>query len=87
MCGIVGLFTKSPALERRLGEHVAAMLVELSERGPDSAGLAVYRRPAAAGFSKLVLFHPDEAFDWAALRLSWMPSSSSAPPTPSSPPA
>ena len=67
MCGIVGLFTKSPSLERRLGEHVAAMLVELSERGPDSAGLAVYRRPAAAGFSKLVLFHPDEAFDWAGL--------------------
>lgn len=67
MCGIVGLFTKSPALEGQLGRQVAAMLVELSARGPDSAGLAVYRRPAAAGLTKLVLFHPDEAFDWPGL--------------------
>ena len=71
MCGIVGLFTKSPALERQLGEHVAAMLVELSERGPDSAGLAVYRRRRPRGFTKLVLFHPDEGFDWKSLPTSW----------------
>ena len=43
MCGIVGLFAKSPAIEDRLGEHTAAMLRQMSDRGPDSAGVAVYR--------------------------------------------
>ena len=46
MCGIVGLFAKSPEIEERLGEHLAAMLVQMSSRGPDSAGVAVYRDPA-----------------------------------------
>jgi methylamine---glutamate N-methyltransferase subunit A len=67
VCGIVGLFTKNPALEPRLGEHVAAMLVEMSGRGPDSAGVAVYRNPAPDDRVKLVLFHPDPAFAWGAL--------------------
>jgi len=40
MCGIVGLFCKSPELEPRLGEHLAAMLEQMSDRGPDSAGEA-----------------------------------------------
>ena len=48
MCGIVGLFIKNPALEGRLGELISAMLVEMSERGPDSAGIAVYRNPTSA---------------------------------------
>ena len=43
MCGIVGLFAKSPEVEARLGEHLSAMLVQMSSRGPDSAGVAVYR--------------------------------------------
>ncbi len=43
MCGIVGLFAKSPEIEERLGVHLAAMLVQMSSRGPDSAGVAVYR--------------------------------------------
>jgi methylamine---glutamate N-methyltransferase subunit A len=67
VCGIVGLFTKNPALEPRLGEHVAAMLVEMSGRGPDSAGVAVYRNPAPGDRMKLVLFHPDPGFAWGAL--------------------
>ena len=67
MCGIVGLFIKNPALEGRLGELVSAMLVEMSERGPDSAGIAFYRNPAAGGAVKLVLFSHDEGFDWASL--------------------
>ena len=67
MCGIVGLFIKNPALEGRLGELVSAMLVEMSERGPDSAGIAFYRNPAAVCAVKLVLFSHDEGFDWAGL--------------------
>ena len=43
------------------------MLVEMSERGPDSAGIAVYRNPAAGERVKLVLFSHDEGFDWAHL--------------------
>src|SRR5438105_1220461 len=66
MCGIVGLFCKSPELEPRLGEHLAAMLVQMDDRGPDSAGVAVYRDPAPDGFSKLTLYSHDEAPYWLA---------------------
>jgi len=54
MCGIVGLFLKNPALEERLGQLTAAMLEVMSERGPDSAGFAVYQS-AAGGKIKLTL--------------------------------
>ena len=33
MCGIVGLFCKSPELEPRLGEYLSAMLVQMNDRG------------------------------------------------------
>lgn len=42
MCGIVGLFLKDPLLEPRLGELLTAMLVTMTDRGPDSAGIAIY---------------------------------------------
>src|SRR5215470_10243845 len=42
MCGIVGLFLKDPSLEPELGRLTEAMLATLSDRGPDSAGFAVY---------------------------------------------
>lgn len=42
MCGIVGLFIKDPALEPELGRLAAGMLATMSDRGPDSAGFAVY---------------------------------------------
>jgi glutamate synthase domain-containing protein 1 len=67
MCGIVGLFCKSPELEPRLGEYLSAMLVQMNDRGPDSAGVAVYREPAPDGWSKLTLYSADEDFDWASL--------------------
>ena len=59
MCGIVGLFAKSSEIEDRLGVHLAAMLVQMSSRGPDSAGVAVYRDPAPSGSSKLTLYSAD----------------------------
>lgn len=67
MCGIVGLFAKTPAVEKHLGAYLSGMLVEMSDRGPDSAGVAVYRAPAARGEAKLVLQHPDVEFDWKGL--------------------
>lgn len=42
MCGIVGLFLKDKALEPELGGLVAGMLATMCDRGPDSAGFAVY---------------------------------------------
>ncbi|TGS17962.1 glutamine amidotransferase [Mesorhizobium sp. M2E.F.Ca.ET.209.01.1.1] len=42
MCGIVGLFLKDKTLEPKLGAMLSEMLVSLSDRGPDSAGIAIY---------------------------------------------
>ena len=43
MCGIVGLYLKNPDLEPRLGRMLSAMLIQMTDRGPDSAGIAVVR--------------------------------------------
>ena len=67
MCGIVGLFAKTSGVEDRLGRDVAAMLVQLSDRGPDSAGMALYRDPVGDGASKLTLYSADAREDWSAL--------------------
>lgn len=67
MCGIVGLFAKSAAVEARLGEHLQAMLVQMSDRGPDSAGVAVYRDPVPSGWSKLTLQSADPSVAWDAV--------------------
>ncbi len=67
MCGIVGLFSKSPEVEARLGAYLAAMLTQMSDRGPDSAGVAVYRDPVPPGWSKLTLFSADPQPDWRGL--------------------
>ena len=45
MCGIVGLFLKRPGLEPELGGMLAGMLATMRDRGPDSAGFAVYGAP------------------------------------------
>ncbi len=42
MCGIVGLFLKDKALEPQLGQMLTDMLITMTDRGPDSAGIAVY---------------------------------------------
>jgi glutamate synthase domain-containing protein 1 len=68
MCGIVGLFSKTSAVEERLGEHLGAMLAQMSDRGPDSAGVAIYRDPAPAGASKVSLYSHDAAEDWDRVR-------------------
>jgi glutamate synthase domain-containing protein 1 len=45
MCGIVGLHLRTPELYPRLGELLTGMLCEMSNRGSDSAGAAVYGDP------------------------------------------
>lgn len=42
MCGIVGLHLRDPKLFPRLGVLLETMLCQVAERGPDSAGVAVY---------------------------------------------
>ena len=72
MCGIVGLYLKNPALEDRLGALFAPMLIEMTDRGPDSAGFAIYGDEVAEGHIKLTLQHANEKFSWTdlAARLS-----------------
>jgi len=68
MCGIVGLYLKNPALEAELGRLFTPMLIEMSDRGPDSAGIAIYQEPVEDEDTlKLTLFHPDDDFDWEGL--------------------
>ncbi|MDX1710447.1 MAG: hypothetical protein R3316_04850 [Rhodovibrionaceae bacterium] len=67
MCGIVGLFIKNEDLKDQLGGLFTPMLIEMTDRGPDSAGVAVYHNPARPGFSKFTVFHPDDDFDWERL--------------------
>ncbi len=65
MCGIVGLLLKNPTWDSRLGELLVPMLVGMTDRGPDSAGLAVFAtEPSAA--TKLSLFQLHGAVDWSA---------------------
>ena len=66
MCGIVGLYLKNDKYEDRLGELFAPMLIAMTERGPDSAGFAVYGDEVDQGV-KLTLRNEDENYDWAAL--------------------
>jgi methylamine---glutamate N-methyltransferase subunit A len=68
MCGIAGLFSKSLDVSGGLGGHLGAMLMQLGDRGPDSAGVAFYREPAPAGSSKVSLFSPDPRQDWDGVR-------------------
>ena len=42
MCGIVGLFLKKEDLRPRLGDLLTDMLITMTDRGPDSAGIAIY---------------------------------------------
>jgi methylamine---glutamate N-methyltransferase subunit A len=65
MCGIAGIFLKDYALEPQLGSLLAGMLSSLCDRGPDSAGFAVYGR-AWPNHSKLTLRAPT-TFDFARL--------------------
>ena len=63
MCGIVGLFLKDAKLEPELGRLTATMLVELRDRGPDSAGFAVYGNETA-GVTKICAVAREGAVAW-----------------------
>ena len=66
MCGIVGLFLKDKALEPQLGALLTDMLITMTDRGPDSAGIAIYGTDAD-GKSKLTVQSPNPAEDFKGL--------------------
>ncbi|WP_116109598.1 glutamine amidotransferase [Amycolatopsis ruanii] len=63
MCGIVGLHLRDPGLYPRLGRLLEGMLCQVVERGPDSAGVAVYgdRRRCPEGYAAVSLLSADAA--------------------------
>lgn len=67
MCGIVGLLLKNPEMRPRLGQLLVPMLVGMTERGPDSAGLAVFSDTVDPGFRRFNLYADDRAYDWRGL--------------------
>ena len=67
MCGIVGLLIKKPELREHLGEWMMPMLIGMTERGPDSAGLAVYTKETGANEFKYSLYAPALDYDWIAV--------------------
>ncbi|PSJ62599.1 class II glutamine amidotransferase [Kumtagia ephedrae] len=66
MCGIVGLFLKDKSLEPQLGALLSEMLVLLTDRGPDSAGIAIYGG-AKEGRAKITIQSPSPARDFPKL--------------------
>ena len=69
MCGIVGLFLKNDALRPKLGEMLTDMLITMTDRGPDSAGIAIY---GAEGEGVKITVQSDDptAFDGLGARLA-----------------
>jgi len=67
MCGIVGFLAKRPELRSSLGELVTPMLTCMGDRGPDSAGLAVFGEPAPTRMRRFSLYAPDRRFAWDGL--------------------
>ena len=67
MCGIVGLLVKKPELRATLGALMVPMLTGMTERGPDSAGLAVYTAPVSRLQHKLSLYSGKNNVDWSQL--------------------
>jgi glutamate synthase domain-containing protein 1 len=66
MCGIVGLYLKNPEIRDRLGAYFSPMLEQMSDRGPDSAGVAIYRDEVSQS-AKITLYDFDLNFDWLAV--------------------
>jgi len=64
MCGIVGLFIKTPELEKQLGALLAPMLIEMTERGPDSTGIAMYGEAVPEGMTRMTVLSTDPDYPW-----------------------
>src|ERR1700704_5453490 len=72
MCGIVGLLLKKPELREQLGQLALPMLIGMTERGPDSAGFAVFTEELPGAQRKYSLYAPDWEYDWAAFEAAFI---------------
>ncbi len=68
MCGIVGLLVRDQGLEQDLGRHFTTMLEEMTARGPDSAGLAIYDRGVPAQALRWSLRSDAPTIDWSSVQ-------------------
>lgn len=66
MCGIVGLFLKDKSLKSQLGNLLSDMLITMTDRGPDSAGIAIYGG-AAEGRAKITIQSANPSADFEGL--------------------
>src|SRR4029079_2024873 len=66
MCGIVGFMARDAGLRDSLGEFVVPMLTCMGERGPDSAGLAVFSNTLDDDVRRYSFYAGDREFDWNA---------------------
>ncbi|MBB2750195.1 UNVERIFIED_ORG: glutamate synthase domain-containing protein 1 [Rhizobium aethiopicum] len=66
MCGIVGLFLKDKSLEPQLGNLLSDMLITMTDRGPDSAGIAIYGG-SAEGRAKITIQSANPSVDFEGL--------------------
>ncbi|MEO1109650.1 MAG: glutamine amidotransferase family protein [Pseudomonadota bacterium] len=66
MCGIVGLFLKDQSLAPQLGNMLTDMLITMTDRGPDSAGIAIYGEESGDK-TKVTLQSPNPKEDFAGL--------------------
>jgi glutamate synthase domain-containing protein 1 len=64
MCGIVGLLVKNPGWRDRLGELMLPILIGMSERGPESAGLAVFTQAVGMGRRKFSVYSGTTTAPW-----------------------
>jgi glutamate synthase domain-containing protein 1 len=62
MCGIAALQLRNPLLHPQMGSLLSSMMCQIVDRGPDSAGLAVYNTPGlvSEGTSTLSLLGKDQ---------------------------
>ncbi len=67
MCGIVGLYLKNHELQPELGALFAPMLIAMGERGPDSAGFAIYGDEAPEGSIKITLRQSGREAAWSEI--------------------
>jgi glutamate synthase domain-containing protein 1 len=69
MCGIAALQLRNPRLHPQMGSLLSSMMCQIVDRGPDSAGLAVYDTPGlvSEGTSTLSLLGKDQGLAPAAI--------------------
>ncbi|WP_427132551.1 glutamine amidotransferase [Pseudarthrobacter sp. S9] len=69
MCGIAALQLRNPRLHPQMGSLLSSMMCQIVDRGPDSAGLAVYDTPGlvSPGTSTLSLLGKDQGITFDAI--------------------